>query len=67
MHNHCQIQQTEISPKVRKAALSFLYATLCLVLFYISTKNHQNFSNGIQITEWTQKLFQQNKRRYLQK
>ena len=29
-------------PKVRKAELSFLYATRRLVLFYISTKYHKN-------------------------
>ena len=30
-------------PKVRKAELSFLYETRRLILFYISTKYHQNF------------------------
>ena len=29
-------------PKVRKAELSFLYATRRLVLFYISTKYHKS-------------------------
>ena len=38
---------------VRKAELSFLYATHRLVLFYISTKYHQNIPKGIQVTEWT--------------
>ena len=45
-------------PKVRKAELSFLYATCRLVLFYISAKYHQNIPKGIQITERTQNLFQ---------
>ena len=42
MDYHCQIQQREIMPKVRKAELSFLYATRRLVLFYISTKHLRN-------------------------
>ena len=29
-------------PKVRKAELTFLYATHSLILFHISTKYHQN-------------------------
>ena len=33
-------------PKVRKAELSFLYATRRLILFYISTKYHQNIFEG---------------------
>ena len=36
--NQIQIQEGEITPKVRKLDLSFLYASLCLVLFYISIK-----------------------------
>ena len=47
MDNHCQILQREITPKVRKAELSFLYATLLLVLFYISTKYHKNIPKGL--------------------
>ena len=47
MHNHGKIQQKEITPKVIKAELSFLYATRCLVLFYISTKYHQNIPSEI--------------------
>ena len=42
-----QTKQREITPKVRKAQLSFLYATLRLVLFYISTKYHKNIPKGI--------------------
>ena len=47
-----------ITPKVRKAELSFLYATCCLVLFYISTKYHRNIPKGIRVTERTRNLFQ---------
>ena len=51
--NLLQIKQRAITPKVRKAELSSLYATHCLVLFYISTKYHQNILKGIQVTEQT--------------
>ena len=51
--NLFQIKQRVITPKVRKAELSFLYMTHHLVLFYISTKYHQNIPKGIQVTEWT--------------
>ena len=44
--------------KVRKAELSFLYVTSCLVLFYISAKYHQNIPKGIRVTQRTQNLFQ---------
>ena len=37
MDNHCQKSQREITPKVRKAELSFLYATRRLALIYNST------------------------------
>ena len=47
MHNHCQIYQREITPKVRKAELSFLYVTHRLVLFYISIEYNQNIPKGI--------------------
>ena len=40
-------------PKVRKAELSFLYATCRLVLFYISTKYHKNIPKGLWLTERT--------------
>ena len=61
MHNHCQIQQKEIMPKVRKAELSFFYATRHLILFYISTKYHQNISpEGIWVTEQTRNQCQKN-------
>ena len=40
-------------PKVRKAELSFFYATSRLVLFYISTMYHQNIPKGIWVTERT--------------
>ena len=58
MDNHCQTYQMEITPKVRKAELSFLYVTCRLVLFYISAKYHRNIPKGIQVTERTQNLFQ---------
>ena len=40
-------KQREITPKVRKAELSFLYATRLLVLFYISTKYHKNIPKDL--------------------
>ena len=45
--NLFQTKQREITPKVRKQELSFLYATRHLVLFYISTKYHKNIAKGI--------------------
>ena len=48
-------------PKVRKAELSFLYMTCRLVLFYISTKYHQNIPNSYQVTERTQNLLKNTK------
>ena len=33
--------------KSKKAKLSFLHVTRCLVLFYISTKNHKNIPKGL--------------------
>ena len=53
--NLIQTQEGKITPKVRKPELSFLYATCHLVLFYISTKYHQNILKGICVTERTQK------------
>ena len=44
--------------KVRKAELSFLYGTRHLILFYISTKYHQNIPKGIRVTEQTRNFFQ---------
>ena len=44
--------------KVRKAELSILYTTHCLILIYTSTKYHRNIPKGIQVTERTQNLFQ---------
>ena len=49
-------------PKERKADLSFLYVTCHLVLFYISTKYHQNILKGIRVTERTKNLFQTKQR-----
>ena len=51
--NLLQIKQRKITPKVRKAELSILYATRLLVLIYISTKYHQNIQKSIQVIEWT--------------
>ena len=51
-------------PKVRKAMLSFLYATRNLILFYISVKCHQNILKDIRVTERTRNQFKkQNKGR----
>ena len=49
--NLFQTKQREITPKVRKPELLFLYMTYCLFLFYISTNYHQNIPKGIQVTE----------------
>ena len=43
--NQIQTQEREITPKVKKKPkLSFLYVTCRLVLFFITTKYHQNSS-----------------------
>ena len=60
MHNHSNI--TKGTPKVSKAELSFLYATRRLVLFCISTKDHQHILKGILVTTRTQNLFQTKQR-----
>ena len=62
MDYHCQIQQREITPKLSKAELSFLYLTHCLVLFDISAKYHQNIHKGIPVTQQTKNLFQTEQR-----
>ena len=51
--NLFQIKQRVITPKIRMAELSILYATCRLALSYISTKSHQNIPKGIQVTEQT--------------
>ena len=48
-----KIKQREITPKVRKPELLFLYATRRLVLFYISTKYHTTIPKGIRFAERT--------------
>ena len=53
MDNHCQTLQREITAKVRKAEVLFLYAIHRLVLFYISTKYHKNIPKGLWLTEQT--------------
>ena len=56
--NQLLTQVGEITPKVRKPELSFLYTISHLVLFYISTKYHQNIPKGIHVTERTQNQIQ---------
>ena len=57
-----QTQQREITPKVRKPVLSFLYATHYLVLFYISATYHRNIPKSIPVTEQMRNLFQTKQR-----
>ena len=45
--NLFQTKQRDITPKLKVPELSFLYATRCLVLFYISTKYHKDIPYGI--------------------
>ena len=45
--NLFQTKQREITPKVKKPDLSFLYVTCGLVLFYICTKYHKNIPKGL--------------------
>ena len=45
----------EITQKVLKRGLSFLYATSRHDLFYITVKYHQNITNRIQVIERTRK------------
>ena len=45
-----------------KKGMSFLYATRRFVIFYISTKYHQNIPKSIQITERTRNPFQTKQR-----
>ena len=52
--NQILTQEGEITPKVKKPELSILYPTHLLVLFYISTKYHQNIPKGIRVKERTQ-------------
>ena len=56
--NLFQTKQREITAKVRKTELSFLYKTLHLILFYISTKYHQTISKGIQVIEHRRRFMQ---------
>ena len=50
-------------PKVRKAELTFFYATCHLILFYISTKYHQNILKGIQVINFKNKTKGDNSKR----
>ena len=45
-------------PKLRKAELSFLNTTRRIIVFYISTKYHQNIPKGIPVTKRTWNFFQ---------
>ena len=45
----------EITLKVLKRGLSFLYSTHPHDLFYIPLKYHQNIPKGSQVIEWTRK------------
>ena len=49
MEYHCQIKQREITQKVKKVELSFLYVTRRLVLFYISTKYLKIFQRAFDL------------------
>ena len=59
IHNQCQ---RETTAKGRKAELSFLYGTHHLVLFYSSSRYHQNILKGIPVTEQTRNPFQTKQR-----
>ena len=48
-----QTQEGEITPKVKKPKLSFLYVTCRLVLFFITTKYYQNIPKSVQLTKQT--------------
>ena len=52
MHKNTKGEMTE---KVFKGKLSFLYATHRHDLFYITLKYHSNIPNGFQVIERTQK------------
>ena len=47
----------EITQKVLKRELSFLYATHCQDLFYITVKYHQNITTGFQVIERTRNAY----------
>ena len=67
--NQCiiTVKTKEIMPNVRKPELYFLYVTCPLVLFYISSKYHQNISKGFWVTERTRTLFQTKQRKITSK
>ena len=50
---HCFLEQGEITQKVWKQELSFLYMTHRHDLFYITVKYHDYIPKGIQVTEQT--------------
>ena len=53
IRNLFQTKQREITLKLRKPELAFLYMKSRLVLLYISIKYNQNMPKGIQVTERT--------------
>ena len=52
--NSISNDQREITPKISKTELWFLFHTHCLLVFYNSMKFHFNSFNGCQVTERTQ-------------
>ena len=62
MDNHCHTSEREITPKVRKVELSFLYATDRLVMFYSFDMYHRNIPTGIPVTVQTRNIFQTKQR-----
>ena len=53
MNTHKKSINGEITKKVLKRELSFLYVTHRHDLFYITVKYHQNIPHGFQVIEWT--------------
>ena len=50
MDNQSDITKGD-NAKSKKGRLSFLYVTLCLVLFYIPTKYYKNIAKGLVCVE----------------
>ena len=46
--------QRVITPKVGKPELRFMCYAHRLMVLYIGVKYHENISNAIRVTEWTQ-------------
>ena len=65
---HCSLNNHgEITQKVCKQELSFLYATHCHDLFYITVKYHSYSPKGIQVTERTRYCIRNNQGEITQK